>query len=95
MKKQIKNPKIKLRKGDVISPFVGGWISVRDMDAPYPELGMAVMIHLKSGYISVGYRKLYEGSVSWQLFGDIAPLVQGDDYLTHWMPLPSPPTNGL
>lgn len=64
------------------------WISI--YDERYPKLGIAVMVRLKSGYMSVGYRKQEADRVAWQIFGDIIDTPNTDE-LTHWMPLPQQP----
>lgn len=69
-----------------------GWINM--FDVRYPELGVAVLVHLKSGYITVGYRKQEQDGVYWQLFGDVIDN-HNKDQITHWKPLPSPPINNI
>lgn len=64
------------------------WINI---DKSKPELGIAVLIHLKSDYISIGYRKEVDNKVFWQVFGDIIETINNTDEITHWMPLPEIP----
>lgn len=79
---------------DFFLPYINkqedGWIDIND--ERYPKIGIAVMVHLKSGYISVGYRKETENGVYWQIFGDIIEEPNYDS-ITHWMPLPKSPLN--
>lgn len=65
------------------------WIDVKMKD---PELGIGVILHLNSGFITVGYRGRDDnGNYWWQLFGDIGFAADQNDYVTHWMFLPTPP----
>lgn len=64
------------------------WI---DIDIERPEFGRGVILHLHSGFRTIGYRKRIEAEVWWQLFGDTEFLIPKGDYVTHWMPLPEPP----
>jgi len=65
------------------------WISILDEE---PKAGQGVLIALNTGLITVGYRKLKKNSHDWQVFGSLEFLgLVKDDYVTHWMPLPSPP----
>jgi len=69
-----------------LKPQEGEWINI---DKTKPERGKGVMILLKSGFITIGYRKKDE--LAWQLFGNKNIYVKDNDYVTHWMPLPAPP----
>jgi hypothetical protein len=66
------------------------WISV---DTP-PEKGITVILFLKSGIITLGYRPiLRDRELLWQLYGDMHKLTDLDfDIPLYWMSLPSPPT---
>lgn len=66
------------------------WISILDEE---PTAGQGVLVSLSNGFISVGYRALKKNSHDWQLFAPLDILDANDDeYVTHWMPLPEPPT---
>ena len=63
-----------------------------------PEWGQGVLVALNTGLITIAYRTkdVSEGfnqEYSWQLFGDkeTSLSVGKDDYVTHWMPLPTAP----
>ena len=82
---------------DIIKENVPKWIDASDDKVPRPEFGKAVLVRLKSGYISVGYRKVEANggsfkTTAWQIFGDIID-AQNSDELTHWMPLPKAPSS--
>ena len=63
------------------------WVSV---DERLPELGVGILIYLKSGYIGCGYRsKEQENDNLWVFYHTDMELK--NDKLTHWMPLPQPP----
>ena len=64
------------------------WI---DINNERPELGKGVLINLRKGFITVGYRYKNDGAYYWQLFGDTEFLVDENDEVTHWMPLPTKP----
>lgn len=67
------------------------WI---DIDLKRPELGVAVLICLKSDLVTIGYRAPKNGSVFWQLYGPIEDIIDlKEDSLKCWMPLPEPPTS--
>lgn len=74
------------------------WISVYKQ---LPAFGRGVLVAIDTGAITIafrtedtnpGYRKEY----AWQLFGDKYKTFGLDDLsfnqITHWMPLPEPPT---
>lgn len=67
------------------------WIST--MDRRQPEMGKGVLVYLKSGFITVAYKKRREepNVTVWQLFGDTEGIIDEKDKITHWMPLPEPP----
>ncbi len=66
------------------------WISVKDNP---PEKGVTVIVYLKSGVMTLGYRpKLKERELLWQLFGDMNAITDLNlDLPLYWMPLPEPP----
>ena len=66
------------------------WISVKDNP---PEKGITVIVFLKSGVTTLGYRPiLRDRELLWQLYGDMHKLTDLDfDMPTHWMPLPEQP----
>ena len=73
-----------------------GWISINDR---LPEFGKGILIHLSNEFITVGYRSKsvsngFSQKYSWQLYGDKDSdlLIKNGDVITHWMPLPKPPT---
>lgn len=72
--------------------MLSDWIDIKD---DKPELGKGVLICLKSGLITVGYRKLINSTFYWQVFGEINNIVDmKNDEVTHWMFLPGlPETN--
>jgi len=59
-----------------------------------PEYGQGVLICLNTGLITIGYRIKGVSSRDWQIFGDtdISLVIEDGDYITHWKPLPQPPT---
>lgn len=67
------------------------WIHVEEKR---PDLGMGVLIYLKSGFITVGYRTMKNDDFFWQLFGDTEFIVPNNDEVSHWMTLPAPPKFG-
>ncbi len=58
-----------------------------------PIQGQGVLVALSSGAITIAYLTFNK---EWQLFGDInkSLVLSDDDYITHWMPLPTTPTKG-
>ena len=68
------------------------WINIKHKR---PELGIGVLIYLNGGFITVGYRHKIKEEYFWQLFGDTEMIVNSNDEVTHWMPLPEPPNTKL
>lgn len=66
------------------------WI---DWNKEKPEPGKAVIVHVNTGFITVGYRKKasegYDDTI--QLFGDTDGFADEGDIITHWQPLPVTP----
>tara|TARA_R110002012_G_C11266734_1_gene568864 strand:+ start:300 stop:566 length:267 start_codon:yes stop_codon:yes gene_type:complete len=63
------------------------WVA---FDNKKPVLGKAVLILLKSGYMTVGYRTKDASGFLWQLFGDIGCHFENEE-ITYWAELPKPP----
>ena len=73
---------------------MSNWISVKDK---MPESKKGVIIHLTSGFITVGYlTSNTPHERKWQLFGDKVTLfVEDATEVSHWQPLPEPPKREL
>lgn len=71
------------------------WI---DASKKNPEDGVAVLVYLDSSVITVAYKGKNEfvGTkviITWHLFGDIDRIAElKGGRVTHWHPLPEPPT---
>lgn len=68
-------------------------MELKDVMYEKPKLGIAVIVHLKGGFTTVGYRKKDEHGYAWQLFGDTEFIVNENDEVTHWEDLPKNPNN--
>ena len=65
------------------------WIPVEE---GLPELGQGILVLLRSGLITVGYRSQTDRGFAWQLFGDVHTIIDLlRDAVTHHQPLPQPP----
>ena len=60
------------------------WISVKDRLPPNDN---AVLVFYKFKYIEVGWVNRSQLGSLWQVCGHDV----GNDWVTHWMPLPNPP----
>ena len=70
------------------------WISMKSTKGEYnrPEKGKAVLVYFSNGYICTAYRTYdKDDEPVWKvLFDD--PEYKDMGIITHWMPLPLPPT---
>lgn len=67
---------------DVVERKRGEWISVKER---LPENGETVLVYRPT------MKTQYMTSYFWYRFCDGAIDIQGNDVITHWMPLPEPP----
>lgn len=66
------------------------WIKVDDR---LPEEKQGVLVCLTSQLVTVAYRTVEMDVKLWQLFGNIEDILDlTQEQVTHWMPLPKPPT---
>lgn len=64
------------------------WVDLKNQS---PESGIAKLVCLQSGFITVGYLRTDKELRTWQLFGDVTPLTHSLDQVTYWMDLPTNP----
>lgn len=65
------------------------WIDIKHNK---PELGLAVLVYLKSGIITTAYRKEIGMALFWNIFGDIDSITDfNNDEVLYWMKMPKPP----
>ncbi|WP_286777097.1 DUF551 domain-containing protein [Sphingobacterium sp. UBA2074] len=65
------------------------WIPVNE---EIPELGLCVLVALKSGLMTVAYLKDINGKKAWQLYGPIQDYFDlKTESVTDWQYLPKPP----
>ena len=70
----------------VVSPTIGGWISVKDRLPEDETVVIAYVQHKIGWYRMFAWHDMYGWHSSASEFDD-----KDSDYVTHWMPLPEPP----
>ncbi len=66
--------------------IISKWVYLKDQS---PDRGVAKLVCLKSGFITVGYLKSDKKFKEWQLFGDITTFIYSGDEVIKWMDLPT------